>query len=98
MKNLIIITIALIFILPASSMAGRGGGGYSYEEGLFWVADRDRNHKIDPNEAKVVRNLSEPEIFARFDEDSDGYINRLELKEYLQILPGLAPNVHPADE
>lgn len=96
MKNLIIITITLIIILPISSMAGRGGqGGFSYEEGIFWVADRDRNQKIDPKEAKVVRNLSEPEIFARFDEDSDGYINRLELKEYFQVLPGLA---RPADQ
>ena len=98
MKNLIIITVAIIIILPASSMAGRGGGGFSYEEGLFWVADRDRNQRLDRDESKAVHNLSEPEIFARFDEDSNGLINKSEFREFLQLSPWVGKNVHPADK
>ncbi|MGH1536702.1 MAG: hypothetical protein ACRBDX_01400 [Gammaproteobacteria bacterium] len=68
-------------------MAGRGGGGFSYEEGLFWVADRDRNQRLDKEEAKSVHNLGDDEIFARFDENSNNLINRLEFREFLQLSP-----------
>ena len=83
MKNIILIAVALFILLPNTSMAGRGGGGFSYEEGLFFVADKNRNQQLDRKEARAVHNLSETEIFARFDEDSNGFINRLEFKEYL---------------
>ncbi len=80
--------IAIVFVLsPVSSMAGRGGGGFSYEEGLFWVADRDRNQRLDKEEAKSVHNLGDDEIFARFDENSNNLINRLEFREFLQLSP-----------
>jgi len=95
----ILILIAIIFVLqPVSSMAGRGGGGFSYEQGAFWYADKDRNQQLDRDEAKAVHNLSEAEIFERFDEDSSGGITRNEFREYLQLSPWVGPNVHPKDK
>ncbi len=95
----ILILLAIIFVLlPVSSMAGRGGGGLSYEEGLFFYADQNKNQRLDRDEANAVNNLSEPEIFARFDENSNGLINRLEFMEFLQLSPWVGENVHPADQ
>ena len=97
MKNILILIAIMFVLLPVSSMASRGGG-FSYEQGLFWVADRDGNQRLDRDEAKAVHNLSEPEIFARFDENSNGLINRIEFMEYLQLSPWVGKNVHPADQ
>jgi hypothetical protein len=97
MKNILKLLAITFVLLPVSSMAGRGGG-FSYEQGAFWYADQDKNQRLDRDEAKAVHNLSELEIFARFDEDSNGFINRAEFREFLQLSPWVGQNVHPKDK
>ncbi|MCY4641773.1 MAG: hypothetical protein OXC41_03630 [Gammaproteobacteria bacterium] len=90
---------ALLVLIPAISAAGLsgGGGGMGLEDGLFWGADLDRNERLDPSEAKAVYNLSEPEIFSRFDENGNGSISRVEFSEFMQHSPWTDPFVHPAN-
>lgn len=78
---------ALIMLLPLTTFAGIAGGGRSYEDGLFWGADLNRNERLDRDEAKNVYNLAEDGIFERFDEDSNGLINRAEFSEFIQLSP-----------
>ena len=89
----------LIILIPVVSMAGmRGGGGRSYEDGMFWGADLDRNERLDREEAKAVYNLAEDEIFTRYDEDENGLINRPEFMEFIQQSPWTDKFVHPKDK
>ena len=87
MKNILILITILFVLVPVSSMASRGGGGLSFENYLFWDADKNRSQQLDRDEAKYVYNLAEAEIFARFDEDSNGLINRSEYMEFIQLKP-----------
>jgi len=90
---------AFIMLLPLTTFAGTaGGGGRSYEDGLFWGADLNRNERLDRDEAKNVYNLAEEGIFERFDEDSNGLINRAEFSEFLQLSPWTDRFVHPKDK
>lgn len=92
------IIAAFIMLLPLTSIADVAGGGRSYEDGLFWGADLNRNERLDRDEAKNVYNLAEDEIFNRFDEDSNGLINRAEFMEYIQLSPWTDKFVHPKDK
>jgi hypothetical protein len=93
------IIATIIMLLPLSTFAGvAGGGGRSFEDGLFWGADLNRNERLDRDEAKNVYNLAEAEIFARFDEDSNGLINRAEFMEFIQLSPWTKKFVHPSDK
>ncbi len=99
MKFFISTLIMTALLLPAISIAGfSGGGGRGYEDGLFWGADLDRNERLDRDEAKSVYNLAEDNIFTRFDEDSNGTINRSEFREFLQLSPWTDKFVHPKDK
>ncbi|MEM7401302.1 MAG: EF-hand domain-containing protein [Pseudomonadota bacterium] len=98
MKYLSTILIIFVFLIPFASIAGNSGGGRSYEDGLFWGADLNRNERLDRDEAKAVYNLGEDEIFARFDEDANGLINRAEFSEYIQVSPWTDRFVHPKDK
>ena len=89
---------ALIILLPLGTYAGVAGGGRSFEDGLFWSADLNRNERLDRDEAKNIYNLADTEIFARFDEDSNGLINRAEFMEYIQHSPWTDTFVHPRDK
>ncbi len=89
---------ALIILLPLTTFAGIAGGGRSYEDGLFWGADLNRNERLDRDEAKNVYNLAEDGIFERFDEDSNGLINRAEFSEFIQLSPWTDTFVHPKDK
>ena len=99
----LLITLVLI---PAVSMAwmgsglgiGRDGGGKSFEDGLFWGADLDRNERLDRDEAKAVYNLADNEIFDRYDENKNGTINRIEFLEFIQQAPWTDKFVHPRDK
>lgn len=95
MKTKIYVVIITLLLLPTLAMAGRGGGGLSYEGGLFWYADLDRNQRLDRDEAKAVHNLADDEIFARYDENHNGTINRAEFREFLQQSPWVGENIHP---
>lgn len=85
-------------LLPLTTFAGIAGGGRSYEDGLFWGADLNRNERLDRDEAKNVYNLAEDGIFERFDEDSNGLINRAEFSEFIQLSPWTDTFVHPKDK
>jgi len=92
------ILATFIMLLPLTTFAGTTGGGRSFEGGLFWGADLDRNERLDRDEAKNVFNLADDEIFARFDEDSNGLINRAEFREFIQLSPWTDKFVHPRDK
>ena len=99
MKLFILTLVAATLFLPAISVAGfSGGGGRGFEDGLFWGADLDRNEYLDQDEAKNVYNLADDEIFARFDKDSNGLINRTEFSEFIQRSPWTDRFVHPKDK
>ena len=83
------------FLTLSISTAGDPGGGRSYEDGLFWGADLDRNERLDRDEAKAVYNLAEDEIFTRFDEDGNGFISRSEFLEFIQLSPWTDEYVRP---
>ena len=89
---------ALLILVPALSMAGfSGGGGMGLEDGLFWGADLDRNERLDPDEAKLVYNLSDETVFSRYDENGNGSISRVEFSEFMQQSPWTDKFIHPAD-
>ena len=84
-----IITFAMTLWMPALSIAGDPGGGKSFEDGLFWSADLNRNEQLDREEAKSIYNLADEKIFSRYDEDQSGTISRFEFMEYIQQSPWL---------
>lgn len=92
------IIAAFIMLFPLTSIADVAGGGRSFEDGLFWGADLNRNERLDREEAKNVYNLAEDGIFERFDEDSNGSINRAEFSEFIQLSPWTDTFVHPKDK
>lgn len=97
MKKIFSLIIVIFIISPMASIASSYGGGRSFEGGMFFGADLNRDERLDNDEAKAIYNLAEEEIFARYDEDSSGYITRFEFSEYLQQKPWLGKFVHPKD-
>lgn len=91
--SLTLLTIIVILVPAISS----GFGGRSFEDGLFFGVDLDRNERLDRDEAKNAFNLAEDEIFARYDEDGNGSINRPEFLEFIQQSPWTDRFVHPSD-
>ncbi len=89
----------LVFLLLplAATSSSWHGAGRGFEGGLFFGADLNRDERLDPNEAKSVKNLGDKEIFLRYDEDNSGYITRLEFKEFIQQSPWLDKFVPPED-
>ncbi|MGI9307338.1 MAG: hypothetical protein ACR2P5_08570 [Gammaproteobacteria bacterium] len=92
--SLTLLTIMAILIPAVSS----GFGGRSYQDGLFFGVDLDRNERIDLDEAKNAYNLAEDEIFARFDKNGNGSINQFEFYEFIQQAPWTDRFVHPRDK
>ena len=98
MKTFLSMSVVLLVLCPAISVASSwGGGGRGFESGLFFGADLNRDERLDHQEAKAVKNLGKDEIFARYDEDKSGYITRLEFKEYIQQSPWVDKFVAPKD-
>ncbi len=87
--NLVLLSIVLT-MMSALSMAGNEGGGKSYEDGLFWGSDLNRNEQLDRDEAKSVYNLADEKIFSRYDEDGNDSISRFEFMEFIQQKPWLS--------
>ena len=94
-----LLTMFSLFIMSfhASANSWGQGGGKGFEDGLFFGADLNRDERLDPKEAKSVKNLGEEEIFARYDEDNSGYITRLEFQEFIQQSPWVDKFVPPED-
>jgi len=89
-----LITVILI-LLPAISVQGFGGGK-GYVSGNFWGADLDRNERLDRDEAKVVYNLADEEIYERYDQNGNGSINFTEFSEFMQQSPWTKKFVRPS--
>ena len=98
MKTFISVLVVAALSVPVISFASRAGGGLSYEGGLFWSADLDRNYYLDRDEVKTIYNLSDDEIFNRYDKNNNGTINRTEFREFIQQSPWVKKFVHPKDE
>ncbi|MFK8028191.1 MAG: hypothetical protein AB8C40_09065 [Gammaproteobacteria bacterium] len=81
MKN--ILTLGLISMLAYSSQGFTLGGGLSLRDGLFWGADLNRNEQLDIKEAENIYNLSDPEVFAKYDKSGEGVITKFEFYDYL---------------
>jgi len=88
----------MLMLIPVISISDVGGGDRSFEDGLFWSTDLDRNERLDRDEAKTVYNLAEDEIFTRYDEDGNGLINRPEFMEFIQQSPWTDKFFHPKDK
>ncbi len=88
---------AFILLMPLTNVFGIGGGR-GFEDGLFFGSDLDRNERLDRDEAKNVYNLAEKDVFDRFDEDSNGLIDRAEFREFLQLSPWTDSFVHPSEK
>jgi hypothetical protein len=95
--NLVFSSIILT-MMSALSIAGNEGGGKSYEDGLFWGSDLNRNEQLDRDEAKSIYNLAEEKIFSRYDEDNNGSISRFEFMEYIQQKPWLSKPKERSDK
>lgn len=91
------LTLLTIIVILVPAISSGFGGGRSFEDGLFFGVDLDRNERIDRDEAKNAYNLAEDEIFARYDEDGNGSINRPEFSEFIQLSPWTDKFVHPSD-
>ena len=85
--RIILTLIAIMLILIPTISVADVGGGRSFEDGLFWGVDLDRNERLDKEEAKDVYNLAEEEIFTRYDKNGNGSINRSEFMEFIQQSP-----------
>lgn len=93
MRTFNLIIIVCLLLLPSVSSAF---GGYSFERGMFWGADLNRNNCLDRDEAKAIHNLAEKEIFDRFDQDGNGCISFTEFHDFMQKKPWIG-FVHPSE-
>ena len=83
MKYILIITFVCTSIF--STQAFSLGGGFDLKDGLFWGADLNRNEQLDINEAKLVYNLGNEKVFAKYDTSGEGVITRFEFYDYLRL-------------
>lgn len=92
--SLTLLTIMAVLIPAISS----GFGGRSYQDGLFFGVDLDRNERLDRDEAKNAYNLADEKVFARYDKNGNGSINQVEFNEFIQQAPWTDRFVHPSDK
>jgi hypothetical protein len=97
-KTSLVLLTALLMMISTLSIAGNEGGGKSYEDGLFWGSDLNRNELLDRDEAKSVYNLADEEIFSRYDEDGSNSISRFEFMEFIQQKPWLSRTKERSDK
>ena len=94
MKKFLIIVFILMIFIPVLDLARSG----RFESRLFWSVDLNKDGRISKEEAKSVYNLSDDEIFARYDKDNSGYITSLEFREFMQQKPWVKKFEHPVEK
>ena len=82
MKKIILFVLTLILIPQTIHAVGRDR---TLENGMFWGADVNRDGRLSIEEAKNIYNLSDPEVFAKYDRNGDGYITILEFYDYFRL-------------
>lgn len=80
MRILLILMAALLYSQQCHAI---GGGGMGYRDGMFWGNDLNRDEYLSISEAKGIYNLGNPEVFAKYDKDSDGLLIKFEFYDYL---------------
>ena len=80
---------AYIFVIPfivlISHHVSAVGSTRTLENGMFWGADINRDRRLSIEEAKSIYNLSDPEVFKKYDLNGDGYITILEFYDYFRL-------------
>ena len=82
-KPLHIFIKSTLFALSHNSHAV--GSMRTLENGMFWGADVNRDGRLSIEEAKSIYNLSDPEVFEKYDLNGDGYITILEFYDYFRL-------------
>ena len=82
-KLLHIVIISAFFTLSYNSHAV--GSTRTLENGMFWGADVNRDGRLSIEEAKSIYNLSDPDVFEKYDLNGDGYITILEFYDYFRL-------------
>ena len=59
------------------------GGGMGLRDGMFWGNDLNRDEHLSISEAKGIYNLGNPDVFAKYDKDSNGLLVKYEFYDYL---------------
>jgi Ca2+-binding EF-hand superfamily protein len=84
MKPLIQLVIVFnLFVFSQTIFAA--DASRTLENGMFWGADVNRDGRLSIEEAKSIYNLSDPEVFTKYDKNGDGYITILEFYDYFRL-------------
>ena len=84
--------VLILIVLTAFSLNSFAAGTIrtlpvylSLEKGMFWGADVNRDGRLSIEEAETVYNLSNPEVFNKYDKNGDGYILIHEFYDYYRL-------------
>ena len=75
--------LVCISLLMSSSLTWSFGGGMSYQDGLFWSLDLNRNEQLTRQEAQRVYQFGREEVFKKYDQSGEGLISKFEFFHYL---------------
>ena len=84
MKSLTLLLIFLASLLYSQNIFAMDASR-TLENGMFWGADVNRDGRLSIDEAKSIYNLSDPEVFQKYDKNGDGYITILEFYDYFRL-------------
>ncbi len=98
MKKLLIVAIFSLLSVGIAHARGGGGGGFSYDETRFWLADQDRNSYLDREEAKSGAAQGLDKVFDQVDKTGDGKVSELEFAAFINGRGSYTPKPSVNDE